>query len=272
MNKAVPWSIKGVDFDARTAAKEAARRAGMTLGEWLNSVIADQAAENGIDPEEIGEDERVAAVRSRLERMSPAGASQQAGGLRRRSDRPGPPRVRAPEPDYETEYSGNEEYFDRPQHQTRRMRAPAYGREIPFAQPSRFAGYDPHDGDRLPYRSAPGAEALLDEAVRSFERRARRDSAETSAALDTVARRLESIEGRLHRQRDVEPQPDRTLDLVARRLESIEDQLEASRAAPAPAPATDDILEKVISRIETRIESIAAREESAILPPRGACG
>ena len=27
----------------------------MTLGEWLNSVIAEQAAEQGLDPEEIGE-------------------------------------------------------------------------------------------------------------------------------------------------------------------------------------------------------------------------
>ena len=66
MNKAVPWSIKGVDFDAREAAKEAARRSGMTLGEWLNSVIADQAAESGVDVEEVDDTEKLEAVASRL--------------------------------------------------------------------------------------------------------------------------------------------------------------------------------------------------------------
>lgn len=45
MRHTVPWSVKGVDQDAREAAKEAARRSGMSLGEWLNSAIAEQAAE-----------------------------------------------------------------------------------------------------------------------------------------------------------------------------------------------------------------------------------
>jgi localization factor PodJL len=38
----VPWSVKGIDPGVRAAAKTAARRAGMTLGEWLNGVILDQ--------------------------------------------------------------------------------------------------------------------------------------------------------------------------------------------------------------------------------------
>jgi localization factor PodJL len=43
MRHTIPWSVKGVDQDAREAAKEAARRAGMSLGEWLNTAIAEQA-------------------------------------------------------------------------------------------------------------------------------------------------------------------------------------------------------------------------------------
>ena len=39
MKPNVPWSVKGIDPEAREAAKMAARRAGMTLGEWLNSLI-----------------------------------------------------------------------------------------------------------------------------------------------------------------------------------------------------------------------------------------
>lgn len=34
-----PWSVKGIDPKTRGAAKEAARRSGQTLGEWLNQAI-----------------------------------------------------------------------------------------------------------------------------------------------------------------------------------------------------------------------------------------
>jgi len=36
-----PWSVKGIDPKAREIAKDLARRAGMTLGEWLNQMIID---------------------------------------------------------------------------------------------------------------------------------------------------------------------------------------------------------------------------------------
>jgi localization factor PodJL len=46
MKPGIPWSVKGIDAETREAAKEAARRAGMTLGEWLNSVILEQSDED----------------------------------------------------------------------------------------------------------------------------------------------------------------------------------------------------------------------------------
>ncbi len=98
MNKAAPWSIKGVDFDAREAAEAAARRAGMSVGEWLKTVIAERAAEQDVAPEELDTDERLEAVTSRLERMShsdeprerrsTASGSDLPFGERRRSDSP----------------------------------------------------------------------------------------------------------------------------------------------------------------------------------------
>ena len=39
-----PWSIKGIDPEAREAAKMAARKAGMTLGGWLTRTILAIAA------------------------------------------------------------------------------------------------------------------------------------------------------------------------------------------------------------------------------------
>ncbi|MEO1043077.1 MAG: hypothetical protein AAFX52_12380 [Pseudomonadota bacterium] len=42
MKSNVPWSVKGIDPDARTVAKELARRNGMTLGEWMTQMIKEQ--------------------------------------------------------------------------------------------------------------------------------------------------------------------------------------------------------------------------------------
>lgn len=38
-----PWSVKGIDPRARARAKSAARREGLTLGEWINRVILDSS-------------------------------------------------------------------------------------------------------------------------------------------------------------------------------------------------------------------------------------
>ncbi len=43
MKPGIPWSVKGIGPDMREAAKHAARRSGMTVGEWLNAVILDQS-------------------------------------------------------------------------------------------------------------------------------------------------------------------------------------------------------------------------------------
>ncbi|MEQ8328678.1 MAG: peptidoglycan-binding protein [Parvibaculum sp.] len=51
MRSGVPWSVKGIEPEAREAAKQAARRAGVTLGAWLNQVIMD----TGTD--EVGQQE-----------------------------------------------------------------------------------------------------------------------------------------------------------------------------------------------------------------------
>ena len=45
MSAAAPWSVKGIDPKAREVAKDLARRSGMTLGEWLNTMIMDDEEE-----------------------------------------------------------------------------------------------------------------------------------------------------------------------------------------------------------------------------------
>ena len=49
MTSSGPWSVKGIDPKAREIAKDLARRSGMTLGEWLNQMITDGAAPEGVE-------------------------------------------------------------------------------------------------------------------------------------------------------------------------------------------------------------------------------
>ena len=67
MATSLPWSVKGVDPRTRDAAKAAARRAGMTLGEWLDHKLREEAApEPASPPEQLD----IAALSERLARLS----------------------------------------------------------------------------------------------------------------------------------------------------------------------------------------------------------
>jgi localization factor PodJL len=46
MNSRVPWSVEGIDPSVRERAEAAARRAGMSLSDWLNSTIGDSVPPN----------------------------------------------------------------------------------------------------------------------------------------------------------------------------------------------------------------------------------
>ena len=50
MTSNAPWSVKGIERDARETAKAAAHREGMTLGEWLNQMIYAAGDPNAAPP------------------------------------------------------------------------------------------------------------------------------------------------------------------------------------------------------------------------------
>jgi localization factor PodJL len=228
MSKAVPWSIKGVDFDAREAAKEAARRSGMTLGDWLNSVIADQAAEMGVDEDEFDVDDRMDAVAMRLQRLRDRQEERP-----RRVERPvrrAPPR--------ENRMDWEEPVYEGPAQLRRRIRDHLPAREAHYDAPRQWSrGHDP--------------EALLDRAVEAFDQRASEAQARTQRALAGVTRRLAEIEGQVALRVVPEPAPRQETrpqhDPIARLEDKVAAILEALnrpaplRAAPpppaAPAPA-----------------------------------
>jgi localization factor PodJL len=77
MQLGVPWKVKGIRPDARETAREAARRAGMSVGEWLNSVIVDSAFEEGVrlrrryEPDDDdAEEDNLSGVHQRLDELA----------------------------------------------------------------------------------------------------------------------------------------------------------------------------------------------------------
>ncbi|MGX5735695.1 hypothetical protein [Bosea thiooxidans] len=75
MANSLPWSVKGVDPRTRDAAKAAARRAGMTLGEWLDHKIRDEA-EPAAEPSAAPEQLDIAALSERLARLLSHGLAE----------------------------------------------------------------------------------------------------------------------------------------------------------------------------------------------------
>ena len=70
MNTSVPWSIKDLSSEAREAAADAARRAGVPLGDWLDTVIAERAANIGAVEPNTDDRERLGAVATEMSRLA----------------------------------------------------------------------------------------------------------------------------------------------------------------------------------------------------------
>ena len=66
MESATAWKVTGVGRETRVFAEEAARRAGLDLGDWLDEVIAERAAERGVDPADLRRDDRLDAIGERI--------------------------------------------------------------------------------------------------------------------------------------------------------------------------------------------------------------
>jgi localization factor PodJL len=114
MKIGVPWSVKGIKPEARETAKEAARRAGMPLSEWLNTVILNSAAQQELDDHESSDhpaatelgavNARLDALSQRLERLTRGPEAYAPPHMRAQLNPPapayGPPPAYAPAPAY----------------------------------------------------------------------------------------------------------------------------------------------------------------------------
>ena len=70
MSSAAVWNVRGVGRETRAFAEEAARRAGMGLGDWLDQAVADKAAEQGVDRVDLGGGDALDSIAERLSRLA----------------------------------------------------------------------------------------------------------------------------------------------------------------------------------------------------------
>ena len=107
MNSRVSWNVDGIDPSVRERAEAAARRAGMSLNDWLNSTIGESAPPNFRAPPEqrptmpSQESRDVADIHQRLDSITrqidqiskPAARNDQPRGEGRRGEASGEPSV-----------------------------------------------------------------------------------------------------------------------------------------------------------------------------------
>ncbi len=277
MNKAVPWNINGVGFDAREAAREAAHRQGKSLGEWLHGVIADHAADIGVSAHEIDGQDRVAAITSRLERLGarsapfdrrPAARAEAGRGDIGRGDMgrgEDAPKRRTTQRDG-TEVEPRRRTATRPGE----IRHEGVRHEDEARRGTKWRDDGARDGDRdgiddrRPPRAAPAVEeadaslddALLEQAIHAVEHRAQRVETRTDNALASFAKMLEANEAKRDREREA-------VLAMGRKLSDIETRLSA-------APVDDSPMKGALARLEARLDTIGRRAAAETVARRNA--
>ena len=192
MSSAAAWNIRGVGRETRVFAEDAARRAGMSLGDWLDEVVAEKASEQGLEPNDLDRDDRLDAIGERIARLARGGG---------RSSEPVRSRAR-------------DEASRRPDREESRR-----ADELLEAAITRLE-------DRAERAEARVARTF--ESVTDWIERSQNDRGEERATLKAVADKLAAIDQRTARQQALLVETPRRLES---RIDEAERELEARMAA-----------------------------------------
>ncbi len=236
MKKAAPWSIDGIKPDIREAAREAARRQGLSLSAWLNDIIVAQAAELGIDADEMDSDERLEAVAARLHQLDDRD-ERQAPSIRSQAGR-------APRDDRWRERERANDRYE-PAHSE-----PVRGRSLREQSIYGSAYEQPmHEQFTQERLRAEDAEALLEAAIGAFEHSIAKSQKQTARSFEAVAQRLTDIEQHLTQR----PHDDGTKPIRSA-LARLEERLDTFTQTPPPAPAPRD--DAGLKRLESKLDAL----------------
>lgn len=86
MNSRVSWSVDGIDPSVRERAEAAARRAGMSLNDWLNSTLGEAVPPNFRGPYDQRHDQRPQHMPSQVPSQVPSQESREVADIHQRLD------------------------------------------------------------------------------------------------------------------------------------------------------------------------------------------
>ena len=230
MSAAAPWSVKGIEPKAREIAKDLARRSGMTLGEWLNTMIMEDGDDDdGVVP---------------LSRRPHAADSYERRGRSRRMD---------------DAYGGNDESFQRLaasidaiaarlEAAERRSTVAIQGVDQAVSGLVRRLDGQDHAGKAQSRRLDDIAEELREghRRLRKFEQESGPQTAETFGKVETA---LGALAGRLY---DIEERQRSGANELRLRMDAVE-------KTAGPGVGAD-----VLAQVSQRLDQAQARTTEAL--------
>ncbi len=243
--QANPWSVKGIETNTRETAKEAARKAGMTVGQWLNTVIQQSASELG-------------AARDRHMTSRPMAAGPGTANL--------------------------DEHFDtleaRLSEMAQHLRSIQSLSALQTPADDRFSS---DDDSRSPVvRRLENDVMDLAEAIHTLTRRFDRSESDARSAWTSIENRLGSLDDKLDRisassstaplVEDVNamvaqplPQsaPDRDRqEAILEQISSLRSRIDARDRAPAPQVDVPPALTSTLSKLADQLDALQHRVEA----------
>ncbi|MCC5977475.1 MAG: SEL1-like repeat protein [Salinarimonas sp.] len=185
-----PWYLEGLDPDTRDAAREAARRSGMSLDEWLQATISDRATRAFSDR---GYAERGYADRGYPERGYAERGYGERGYAEREPAEPAPTVRRRAAPSRSQQTQGYGSAYDELDAIAARINKATRQRgQAPSGPPRGEARAEGRGGQ------PGGIDAIVNAVAGETERRSRESNARTAEALDSVVRWIERTEDRMN--------------------------------------------------------------------------
>lgn len=237
MRKPNSWGARTSGNDVREAARDAARREGMSLSEWLAQAVGQYAADTGIDPAHMDENDRLEAITARLRRLGIRGLRNDERRAAAQANRPGGARDREAAP------------ADAP---SRLPRASAWSPGL--SEPRRNNVGGGHED----------ADALLEQAVARLEEHIdfrdlahRLDHLEAELSLRAPQETILPIKGALARL-------ETRLDTLA--TPAAQSSLRGLSGNSVPLTHYGDQLDRVESKVNALLTSLAS---STAMPPAG---
>jgi localization factor PodJL len=264
MKPGIPWSVKGIEPTARELAKDAARRSGQTLGEWLNSVISEKA--DGGEQEPMAP--RTARSRdhsadnferatSKLEII----AEQLAKLTQRDRESPGgygvyQPEARTEGGEHITRILGRIEANERQSvdaFTAVNERLGTLGRQ--FAQAAKAATtFKPEEHQSF---------QALDKAVRNIVEHLEASEKRTRENFKLMQERLADMAGRAQAApNDAVLRQAPAFSQLERRLADLSERVDVTERAPAPQPQVSELLRNELKELAKRIDTVRETAES----------